>query len=134
MSYSRTIPSGNVGADPDIRSMTNGDKVASFTLATSERWKDKATGEAKETTEWHRIVVFNQAIVKVVDAYVKKGSKLLVEGQNKTRKWEKDGVNHYSTEVVLTNFNGQIRLEGSGKDSWDANPWVAAYSFERADS
>jgi single-strand DNA-binding protein len=113
MSYSRTILFGNVGGDPDVRSMQNGERVASFTLATSERWKDKATGEAKETTEWHRITVFNQSLVKVVEAYVKKGSKLLVEGQNKTRKWEKDGVTHYTTEVVLTNFNGQLRLEGS---------------------
>jgi single-strand DNA-binding protein len=99
MSYSRTILSGNVGGDPDIRNLQNGERVASFTLATSERWKDKTTGEAKETTEWHRITVFNQAIVKVVEAYVKKGSKLLVEGQNKTRKWEKDGVTHYTTVI-----------------------------------
>lgn len=113
MSYSRTILAGNVGGDPDIRAMANGDRVATFSLATSERWKDKATGEPKETTEWHRIVVFNQQLVKIIESFVKKGSKLLVEGQNKTRKWEKDGVNHYTTEVVLTNFNGQIRLEGS---------------------
>ena len=112
MSYSRTILVGNVGGDPEFRNLQNGDRVATFSLATSERWKDKASGEQKETTEWHRIAVFNQSLVKMIEAYVKKGTKIVVEGQNKTRKWEKDGQTHYSTEVVLTNFNGQIRLEG----------------------
>lgn len=112
MSYSRTILVGNVGGDPEFRNLQNGDRVATFSLATSERWKDKASGEQKETTEWHRIAVFNQSLVKIIEAYVKKGTKIVVEGQNKTRKWEKDGQTHYSTEVVLTNFNGQIRLEG----------------------
>jgi single-strand DNA-binding protein len=113
MSFSQTLLMGNVGGDPDIRVMTNGDKVASFSLATSERWKDKTTGEAKEKTEWHRVVVFNQSLVKLLEAYVKKGHKLLVQGQNQTRQYEKDGVTHKITEVVLNTFNSQIRLEGT---------------------
>jgi single-strand DNA-binding protein len=115
MSYSRTILLGNVGRDPEIRTLQSGDRIASFSIATSERWTDKATGEKKETTEWHNVVVFNQALVKIVEQYVRKGAKLFVEGQNKTRKWEKDGVTHRATEVVVGRFDGAISLEGGNK-------------------
>lgn len=115
MSFSRTVLLGNAGRDPEIRTMQSGDKVASFSIATSETWKDKATGEKKETTEWHNIVCFNQNIIPVIERYVQKGTKVLVEGQNKTRKWEKDGQTHYSTEVVIGRFNGSLSLEGGPK-------------------
>lgn len=109
-SLNRAIIIGNVGKDPEIRVLQNGGKVANFTVATSERWKDKQSGEKKERTEWHRVVVFNEHLVKVVESYVKKGSKLYLEGQIETRKWEKDGVEKYSTEIVLRPFNGEIVL------------------------
>jgi single-strand DNA-binding protein len=100
---------GNLGKDPEIRTMQSGDKVANFSLATSERWKDKTTGERKEKTEWHRVVVFNQGLVKVIEGFVKKGSKLYLEGQLETRKWtDKDGVEKYSTEVALRPFKGEL--------------------------
>jgi len=114
MSINRVILLGNVGADPDIRHTQNGDTVATFSLATSESWKDKDTGERKERTEWHRIVVFNQATAKVVEQYVKKGSKVGVEGMIKTRKYtDKDGIERYTTEIVIGNWDGRLSLEGS---------------------
>lgn len=103
---------GNVGADPEIRSLNNGSKVANFRIATSESWKDKNTGEKKERTEWHSIVIWNEGLVGIVEKYVKKGSKILVEGELQTRKWEKDGVDRYTTEIVLTGFGGRLLLLG----------------------
>lgn len=113
MSINLAILLGNVGADPEIRSTQSGDKVATFRIATSEHWKDKATGERKESTEWHTIVVFNQALVKVVESYVHKGSKVGVQGMIATRKWHdaKSGLDRYITEIVINNFNGKITLE-----------------------
>lgn len=115
---------GNVGADPDIRSLNNGSKVANFRVATSESWKDKSTGEKKERTEWHSIVIWNEGLVGIVEKYVKKGSKILVEGELQTRKWEKDGVDRYSTEIVLTGFGGKLLLlgDGSGGGSRQSDP------------
>jgi len=104
---------GNVGADPEIRSVNSG-KVANFRIATSETWKDKNTGEKKERTEWHSIVVWNDGLVGVIEKYVKKGSKVMIEGQLQTRKWEKDGVDRYTTEVVLQGFGGSLLLLGDG--------------------
>ena len=101
---------GNVGKDPEIRSFQNGGKVANFTLATSESWKDKATGEKKTKTEWHNIVVFAEGLVGIVEKYVKKGAKLHIEGKLETRKWEKDGVARYTTEIVLHPYSGEIIL------------------------
>ena len=99
---------GNLGNDPDI---INEGKIAKFSLATSESWKDKASGERKTKTEWHNIVVYNEGLVGVIQQYVKKGSKVYVEGQLQTRKWEdKDGVTKYTTEIVLQNFNGTLTL------------------------
>lgn len=116
MSFNKAILIGNVGKDPEIRSTQGGDRVATFSIATSERWKDKATGEKKESTEWHRIVCFNDALVGVIEKYVLKGSSVAIEGQIKTRKWEKDGQDHYSTEIVIGRFNGGLTLLGGKRD------------------
>lgn len=110
-SVNKVILVGNLGRDPEIRSFQNGGRVASFSLATSENWKDKATGEKKERTEWHRVSVLNDKLVEVVERYIKKGSKLYVEGQLETRKYtDKDGVEKYTTEVVLRPFRGEITM------------------------
>lgn len=104
---------GNVGADPEIRDLQSGNAVANISLATSESWKDKNTGEKKERTEWHRVVVWNDGLVEVIEKYVKKGSKLYIEGQMQTRKWQdQDGNDRYSTEVVLTGFDAKLLLLG----------------------
>lgn len=114
MSINSAILLGNVGKDPDIRTAPSGDRIATFSLATSETWKDKATGERKEATEWHTIVVFNQNIVGVVEKFVKKGSRVSVQGAIKTRKWQhKDGGDRWSTEIVVGRFDGKITLEGA---------------------
>lgn len=100
---------GNLGKDPDVRFMPDGSKVASFSLATSESWKDKTTGERKDRTEWHRITVFNERLAELVEKYIRKGTKLYIEGQLQTRKWtDQAGVERYTTEVVLGKFRGDI--------------------------
>jgi single-strand DNA-binding protein len=105
---------GNLGQDPDIRQTSDGRELANFSLATTERWKDKNTGEKREKTEWHRIVVFSQGLVPVVKNYVKKGSKLYIEGQLQTRKWtDKDGADKFTTEIVLQNFNSSLIILSS---------------------
>lgn len=110
-SVNKVILIGNVGQDPEIRSMQSGDKVASFSVATSESWKDKTSGEKKEKTEWHRVSVWNQGLVKVIESYVKKGSKVYLEGALETRKWQdKDGNDKYTTEVVLRAYRGELTL------------------------
>lgn len=110
-SVNKVILVGNVGNDPEIRSFQNGGRVANLSLATSERWKDKATGEQKEKTEWHRVSVLNEGLVKVIENYVKKGSKLYIEGQLETRKWQdQSGQDKYSTEVVLRPFRGELTM------------------------
>ena len=126
-SVNKVILVGNLGQDPEIRSMQSGDRVASFSVATSENWKDKATGERKEKTEWHRIAIFNQGLVKIVESYLRKGSKVYLEGQLETRKWQdKEGQDRYSTEVVLRNFGGQLTMldsknSGGGSSFQDNN-------------
>ncbi|MFI3241126.1 MAG: single-stranded DNA-binding protein [Alphaproteobacteria bacterium] len=109
-SLNKVVLIGNLGADPEIATMNNGNKVANLRIATSESWKDKATNESREKTEWHRVVVFSQGLVNVISQYVKKGSKLYIEGQLQTREWDKDGQKHYTTEIVLQNFNSQLIL------------------------
>jgi len=110
-SVNKVILVGNLGKDPEIRSFPNGGRVANFSIATSESWKDKATGEKKERTEWHRISVTNDALVGVVERYVKKGAKLYIEGQLETRKYtDKDGVERYTTEVVLRPYRGELTM------------------------
>lgn len=112
-SVNKAILIGNVGADPDIRSFDGGGKVANFSLATSESWKDRNTGEKRERTEWHRIVVWNEGLVGVVQQYVKKGDKLYIEGEIQTRKWQdQSGQDRYSTEIVLTGYSGKLVLLG----------------------
>lgn len=108
---------GNVGADPDIKSMNSGDRVANFSLACTETWKDKNSGEKKERTEWVRVVVWNEGLLKVVENYVKKDSQLYIEGAMQTRKWtDNAGVEKYSTEIVLQKFQGTIVLLGGKRD------------------
>ncbi len=110
-SVNKVILIGNVGQDPEVRQFQNGGQVASFSLATSESWKDKASGEKKDKTEWHRISVFSEGLVRIVQSYVKKGSKLYIEGQLETRKWQdKEGQDRYTTEIVLRNFNSTLTL------------------------
>lgn len=115
--FNRVQLIGNLGADPDVRSMQSGDDVVNLSLATSESWKDKNTGEKREKTEWHRIVVFNQGLVNVIKQYVKKGDKLFIEGQLETRSWEQDGQKKYTTEIVLRNYNGTLKMLGGKSDS-----------------
>lgn len=117
-SVNKVILVGNLGKDPEIRTMQSGDRVASFSIATSESWKDKSSGEKKEKTEWHRISCFNQGLVNVIESYVRKGSKVYIEGQLETRKWtDKDGVEKYSTEVVLRPFRGELTMLDSARAS-----------------
>jgi single-strand DNA-binding protein len=125
-SVNKVILVGNVGKDPEIRSMQSGDKVASFSIATSESWKDKTSGEKKEKTEWHRISVFNQGLVSIIEKYVRKGSKVYLEGQLETRKWtDSAGIEKYSTEVVLKPFRGELTLLDSKGEAKEAKPETA---------
>ncbi|MBO0358606.1 single-stranded DNA-binding protein [Hymenobacter sp. BT186] len=121
-SVNKVILVGHVGKDPEIRSFQSGGRVANFTLATSESWKDKATGERKEKTEWHNIAVTNDALVGIVERFVKKGSKVYLEGQLQTRKWQdNNGNDRYSTEVVLKPFKGEVVLLDSKQDGESAS-------------
>ncbi len=115
-SVNKVILVGNLGADPEIRRTQDGRPIANLRLATSESWRDKNTGERREKTEWHRIVVFNEGLCKVIEQYVKKGAKLYIEGALQTRKWtDQSGVEKYSTEVVLQGFNSVLTmLDGKG--------------------
>lgn len=116
-SVNKVILVGNLGRDPEIRSMQSGEEVCQLSVATSETWRDKATGERKERTEWHRVVIFNENLVKVAKQYLKKGSKVYLEGSLQTRKWtDKDGVEKFTTEVVLPRFRGELTmLDGRGE-------------------
>ena len=110
-SVNKVILLGNLGKDPDIRSMQSGSKMASFSMATSKRWKDKNTQEQRDKTSWHNIVVFGDGLVDIVEKYVKKGSKIYVEGELQTRKWQdSDGNDRYTTEVVLQGYNSNLTL------------------------
>jgi single-strand DNA-binding protein len=118
MSINKVILVGNVGQDPEIRSTQDGKEIATFSLATSEHWKDKNSGERKEKTEWHRIVIFSQGLAGIVKSYVKKGSKLYIEGALQTRKWnDNQGIEKYTTEIVLQNYNSVLQiLDSKDKD------------------
>lgn len=115
-SVNKVILIGNLGRDPEARSLNNGGKVVNLSIATSETWRDKNSGERQERTEWHRVVIFNEKLGEVAEKYLKKGSKVYVEGALQTRKWtDKDGVEKYSTEVVLQRFRGELTmLDGKG--------------------
>ncbi len=110
-SVNKVILVGNLGRDPEIRTMQSGDKVCNLTIATSENWKDRSTGERKERTEWHRVVIFNQPLAGVAEQYLRKGAKVYIEGQLETRKWtDQQGQEKYSTEVVLRPFRGELTM------------------------
>jgi single-strand DNA-binding protein len=110
-SVNKVILVGNLGKDPEVRNTQSGGKIVNLTLATSENWKDRATGEAKERTEWHRVVIFNEKIGEVAERYLKKGAKVYVEGTLRTRKWtDQAGVEKYTTEVVIENFKGELTM------------------------
>ena len=111
-SLNKVLLIGRLGNDPEIKQMVNGKNVARLSIATSNTWKDKNTGEKKEKTEWHRVVIFNEGLVNVVQQYVKKGAQVYIEGQLTTRKWkdEKSGLDRYSTEVVLQGFNSSFKI------------------------
>ena len=117
-SLNKVLLIGRLGADPEVKQMANGKSVARFSLATSNTWKDKNTGERKEKTEWHRIVIFNEGLVNVVQQYVKKGAQVYIEGQLTTRKWtdEKSGQDRYSTEIILQGYNSTFTIL-SGKNN-----------------
>ena len=110
---------GNLGRDPEIRAMQNGDKIVQLSIATSDRWKDKNSGEQRERTEWHRVVIFNDALGKIAEQYLKKGSTVYLEGQLQTRKWtdQQSGQDKYTTEVVLQRYRGELTLVGSRPDN-----------------
>ncbi|SMH47831.1 single-stranded DNA-binding protein [Mesorhizobium australicum] len=125
-SVNKVILVGNLGADPEIRRLNSGDAVVNLRIATSESWRDKNSGERKEKTEWHQVVIFNDQLAKVAEQYLKKGMKVYIEGQLQTRKWEKDGVERYTTEVVLQKFRGELQMldsrgegGGGGQVSYD---------------
>jgi single-strand DNA-binding protein len=115
-SVNKVILIGNLGRDPEVRTSQDGGKIVNLSLATSESWKDRSSGERKEKTEWHRVVIFNPNLADIAERYLKKGSTVYVEGQLQTRKWtDKDGAEKYSTEVILSRFRGELTLLG-GRD------------------
>ena len=115
-SLNKVLLIGRLGADPEVKQMVNGKSVARLSLATSQSWKDKNTGEKKEKTEWHRIVVFNEGLVNVVQQYLKKGAQVYIEGQLSTRKWkdEQSGQDKYSTEILIQGYNSSLTMLGGG--------------------
>ncbi|MCA0278791.1 MAG: single-stranded DNA-binding protein [Proteobacteria bacterium] len=119
-SVNKVILVGNLGADPEIRRLNSGEPVVNLRIATSESWRDKNSGERKEKTEWHQVVIFNDNLAKVAEQYLKKGMKVYIEGQLQTRKWEKDGIERYTTEIVLQKFRGELQMldaRGQGGDA-----------------
>ncbi len=116
-SVNKVILVGNLGRDPEIRSTQDGTKVANLSLATSETWRDRNSGERRERTEWHRVVIFNDKLCEVAEKYLRKGSKIYIEGQLQTRKWtDKEGQDRYSTEVVLQRFRGELTMLDGRQD------------------
>ena len=121
-SVNKVVLIGNLGRDPEVRSTQTGGKIVNLSIATSERWKDRNTGEQKERAEWHRVVIFNEALGRIAEQYLKKGSTCHIEGQLQTRKWTDDqGVEKYSTEVVLQQYRGELTLLGSRNDQNQQN-------------
>lgn len=116
-SVNKVILVGNLGADPDVRSLQSGDKVVNLSVATSETWRDRQSGERRERTEWHRVVIFNENLAKVAEQYLRKGSKVYLEGQLQTRKWQdQNGQDRYSTEVVLQRYRGELTMLDGRQD------------------
>ena len=121
-SVNKVILVGNLGADPEIRSLSSGDRVANLRIATSESWRDRTSGERKEKTEWHRVVIFNDNLVKVAEQYLRKGSTVYIEGAIQTRKWtDNTGAEKYSTEIVLQKFRGELTMLGGRGDGAGAS-------------
>lgn len=116
---------GNLGRDPEIRAMQNGDKIVQLSVATSDRWKDKNSGEQRERTEWHRVVIFNDALGRIAEQYLKKGSTVYLEGQLQTRKWtdQQSGQEKFTTEVVLQRYKGELTLLGSRPENQVENQY-----------
>ena len=133
-SVNKVILVGNLGADPEIRTLNSGDRVANLRIATSETWRDKSSGERKEKTEWHRVVIFNDNLVKVAENYLKKGSTVYIEGSIQTRKWtDQSGQEKYSTEIVLQKFRGELTMlggrgAGAGSGDDDSASYGGGYS------
>lgn len=124
---------GNLGKDPEVRHTQDGRAIVNLSVATAETWKDKQTGERKEKTEWHRVVIFNDGLAKIAEAYLKKGSTVYLEGQLQTRKWtDKDGIEKYSTEIVLQNFKGEMVLLGGKADGTADRPEQKAQEFKQS--
>lgn len=120
---------GNIGADPDIKRTQDGRPIANLSIATSESWKDMSTGERKEKTEWHRVVVFNVTLCQVIENYVKKGSKVYIEGQLQTRKWQdNEGNDRYTTEIVLQGYNAALTILDSAKENSEAKQGKGSYA------
>jgi len=139
-SVNKVILVGNLGRDPEVRRLTSGDPVVNLSVATSESWRDKASGERKERTEWHRVVIFNENLAKVAEQYLRKGAKVYIEGALQTRKYtDKDGAEKYSTEIVLQKYRGELTmLDGRGDSDRSERPAMAGASeggrsFERAE-
>jgi single-strand DNA-binding protein len=135
-SINKVILIGNLGKDPEVRRLNSGDPVVNLSVATSESWRDKQSGERKEKTEWHRVVIFNENIAKVAEQYLKKGSKVYIEGQLQTRKYEQNGVEKYTTEVVLQRFRGELTMldgknEGGGRSYEDDSGFTSKAGSKR---
>jgi single-strand DNA-binding protein len=135
-SVNKVILIGNLGKDPEIRTLNSGDKVANLRIATSEQWRDKATGERKEKTEWHSVVIFNDGLVRIAEQYLRKGSTVYIEGSLQTRKWtDQQGVEKYSTEIVLQKFRGELTMlggrgEGAGQGGGQSYGGGDDYGFQ----
>ena len=131
-SLNKVLLIGRLGADPEIKQMVNGKNVARLSLATSQNWKDKNTGEKKQKTEWHRVVIFNEGLINVVQQYLKKGSQVYIEGQLSTRKWkdEQTGQDKYSTEVVMQGYNSSLTMLGSRVGSENTNQNISSAGSE----
>ena len=134
-SLNKVLLIGRLGADPEIKQMVNGKSVARLSLATSQSWKDKNTGEKKEKTEWHRVVVFNEGLVNVVQQYLKKGAQVYIEGQISTRKWkdEQSGQDKYSTEVIIQGYNSSLTMLGGGGGGAISNDATAQQTSKNTD-
>jgi single-strand DNA-binding protein len=132
-SVNKVILIGNLGADPEVRSLPSGGKVVNMRVATTDTWRDKNSGERRDRTEWHNVVIFNENLGRVAEQYLRKGSKVYLEGALQTRKWQdQSGQDRYSTEVVLQNFNGQLVLLDSRGDSEGASSFAGPRSEPRA--
>ena len=124
-SINKVILVGNLGRDPEVRSMQDGGKIVQLSLATSETWKDRSSGERRERTEWQRVVIFNEALGNIAEQYLRKGSTVYIEGQLQTRKWGEPGQEKYTTEVVLQRYRGELTMLGNRQDQGSAGNYIS---------